>query len=196
MKVAVRIVIALIGVIVISSIGITIIGYFVEKSQCKAPFYTTFLQKDIRFPISAVDASKKYDLEYDSLAVRGMSSTENDTLMIADSKKNAFDVYGLVFYLREQSPKAIQTLIAGFEKQYGKKFVDPPNEPYPLFQYMQINDCMYLCVDFNQYGTNEVFKTLSTKKITCRVGFYYGLSESELIYTSADGRIGIIGRGY
>lgn len=196
MKSTVRIIIALIGIVILSSIGIIVIGYFVDKNQCKAPFYTTFLQKEIRFPISVVDASKKYGLEYDSLAVRGMSSTENDTLMIADSKKDAYDVYGLVFYLREQSPKAIQTLIAGFEKQYGKKFVEQPNERYPLFQYMPINDCMYLCVDFNQYDTNDVFKTFSTKKITCRVGFYYGLSESEFMYTSANGRIGIIGRGY
>lgn len=196
MKSTVKIVIALIGIVILSSIAIIIIGYFLDKNQCKAPFYTTFLQKEIRFPISVVDASKKYDLDYDSVSVRGISSTENDTLMIADSKKNASDVYGLVFYLREQSPKAIQTLIAGFEEQYGKKFAAQPNEPYPLFKYLQINECMYLCVDFNQYNTNEVFKTLSTKKITCRVGFYYGLSESELIYTSADGRMGIFGRGY
>lgn len=194
MKVIVKIVIALIGIGVLSSIGIIIIGYFLDKNQCKAPFHTTFLQKDIRFPISVVDASKKYGPEYDSVAVRAMPSNKSDTLPIVDSKDNSSYAYAMVFYLRGISTKDMGILKSQLEEKYGTTF--EMNRIPSSFQYMKIHDCVYVLVDTNKYGINEVFKGISSDTITYRVGFYYGLSESELISTSADGHNGIIGKGH
>ncbi len=181
--------------LVILLIGFILFGCFLEKNKCQEIFQTNFLQKDIRFPININDATKKYDLKFDSINVRGIPILEKDTLLIADTRDDA-NIYGLVFYLRGQSAKDIVTLKSTLEKKYGSKFINKPSYEHPSFQYMQINDCVYLLVDTNQYRTNEVFKEFSERKITCRVGFYYGLSERELIFTSEDGHAGIIGRGY
>jgi hypothetical protein len=168
-------------------------GYYLVQNNCQ-PFQNTFLEKEIVFPMTVKAVAKKYNLLYDSIAIRGMPSNKRDTLLIVDSKDNSSDAYAMVFYLRGISTKEMGILKNQLEEKYGTTF--EMNRIPSSFQYMKIHDCVYVLVDTNKYGINEVFKGTSSDTITYRVGFYYGLSKSELISTSADGHSGIIGKGY
>ncbi len=176
-----------------TAVVMAFVGYYLTQNNCR-PFQTTFLEKEIVFPITVKAVAKKYNLLYDSVAIRGMPSGEKDTLLIVDSKENSPDAYAMVFYLRGISPKKIGMIKNQLEKKFGATF--KKNRIPTSFQFMKIHDCVYVLVDINKYGSNEVFKSFSSDTITCRVGFYYGLSESELISTSADGHPGIIGKGH
>lgn len=196
MKILKKILVATVAFVLTIFIVVMLYGYYLTITKCVEPFHTTFLQKDIRFPMSVVDAARKYNLPYDSVGVRGVSFSDTDTIMVVDAKKRSTENYCVLFYLRDMSKDSIQRFKDQLEKKYNGKFMK--TEIDPSFQYMKINDCVYLLIDKSNYYTTGslLLKHLPERKITCRVGFYYGLSEDELINTSADGHPGIIGRGY
>lgn len=197
MKILKKILVATVAFVLTIFIVVMLYGYYLTITKCVEPFHTTFLQKDIRFPMSVVDAARKYNLSYDSVGVRGVSFSDTDTIMVVDAKKRSTENYCVLFYLRDMSKDSIQCFKDQLEKKYNGKFMK--TEIDPSFQYMKINDCVYLLIH-KYYGAtttgSRLLKHLPTRNITCRVGFYYGLSEDELINTSADGHYGIIGRGY
>ena len=171
-----------------------LINVYKEKIIPCSSFQTTFIGKQISFPIKVEDAAKKYHLSFNRDVGRSVSYSETDTLMIADSRDNSSEMYGLVFYFREMTNDDINHLKETLEKQYGKKFEKP--SIYGLFQIMKIQHCVYLLLSYSSDTTLDIFKGFSKKRVTCRVGFYYGLTEKEVISTSVDGHIGIIGKGY
>lgn len=187
-------------VIINFSIGIFIVfaliiglSYYLQKSNECEPFQTVFLGKDIRFPINLIDATKKYNLSSDG--IRGIMLSEKDTLMIAEKNHPYDDLFCIVFYLREVPPNDINEIKKTFEKQFKSKFVSNPI--LHSSEYMKISDCTYLLINSNEYSIDDIFyrftkkKThLTHKKITCRIGFYYKISETALFATSEDGWIG------